>query len=95
MREPNTPHLYEFGICGRVPGSQNQLVLSLETPGHLKKVPGIFQTYFYKSQNVEFQKKCRFGQGWAPKNDEGPLNTISKILDMGSISSRKHEIEMW
>ena len=37
MVEPQPPDLYDFGIFGRVPGSQNQLLLSLETPGHLNK----------------------------------------------------------
>ena len=37
MGEPETPHFYDFGISGRVPGSQNQLFLFLETPGYLTK----------------------------------------------------------
>ena len=37
MGEPKTPHFYNFGISERVPGSQNQYYLSLETPGHLNK----------------------------------------------------------
>ena len=45
MGGTETPHLYDFGIFGRVPEPQNQLYLSLETPGHLnqiKKTPGTF-----------------------------------------------------
>ena len=30
-----------------------------------------------------------------PKNDEDPSNKILKILNMGPISTRKHEMEMW
>ena len=37
MGEPQTPHFYDFGISGRVPEPQNQLFLSLETPGHPTK----------------------------------------------------------
>ena len=36
MGEPETPHVYDVGIFERVPGSRNQLFLSLETPGYLK-----------------------------------------------------------
>ena len=35
--EPQTPHFYDFGILERVPGAQNQLFLSFETPGYLNK----------------------------------------------------------
>ena len=37
MGEPETPHFYDFGICGRVQTPQHQLFLSLQTPGHLNK----------------------------------------------------------
>ena len=43
MGETQNPHFYDFVTLGRVPGSQNQQVLSLETPGYLKKsrqIPG-------------------------------------------------------
>ena len=54
MGEPQTPHFHDFRISGRVPGSQNQLFISLETPGYLKqikKIPGIFsKILFSKSQ---------------------------------------------
>ena len=36
MGEPETPHLYDFWTLGRVPGSENQLFLSLETPRYQK-----------------------------------------------------------
>ena len=44
MGETKTPHFYDFGILGRVPGSQNQL-FSFEAPGHrnkIKQIPGTF-----------------------------------------------------
>ena len=56
MGEPETHHFYDFGISGRVPGSQNQLFLFVETPGHLKEgsIPGTYfaKYYLYKSQNL-------------------------------------------
>ena len=38
MGETKSPHFYDFGISGRVTGSQSQIFLSLETPGHLKQI---------------------------------------------------------
>ena len=38
MGETKTPPFYDFWIWGRVPEPQNQLFLSLETPGHLQKI---------------------------------------------------------
>ena len=37
MGEAQTPHFYDFGIFEPVTKPQNQLVLSLETPGYLTK----------------------------------------------------------
>ena len=34
---------------------------------------------------------CQFWKRRAPKNDEDPFNKIFKILNMGSISIKKHE----
>ena len=34
---------------------------------------------------------CKFEKTQAPTNDEDPSDEILKILDMGSISTRKHE----
>ena len=38
MGETKTPHFYDFGIFEPVTEPQNQLFLSLETPGHLQKI---------------------------------------------------------
>ena len=38
MGEAQTPHFYDFGIFEPVAKPQNQHYLSLETPGHLKKI---------------------------------------------------------
>ena len=45
MGESKNRHFYDFEIWGRVPEPQNQLFLSLGTPGDLKKSrtnPGTF-----------------------------------------------------
>ena len=49
--EPKNPHFCDFGIFEPVTKPQNQLFLSLETPGYLKqinKIPGTF------SKNIMF-----------------------------------------
>ena len=48
MGGPRTPHFYDFGTFERAPSSQNQLSLSLETPGHqkeTKETPKTFQKH--------------------------------------------------
>ncbi len=107
MGEPNNPHFYDFWIFGHVPKPQNQLFLSLETPGYLNKTKknhwNIFQTYYlYKSQNFENpqfwhsskRRTAKHDEDLTPKNNEDPFNKILRILDMRSISSRKHEMEI-
>ena len=37
MGEAQTPHFYDFGVSEPVTKPQNQLFVSLETPGHLSK----------------------------------------------------------
>ena len=45
-------------------------------------------------ENLDFMF-CQFWKRRAPKHDETPSNKISKLLDMGPISSQKHEIGHW
>ena len=56
MGEPESPSFYDFRIFGRVPGSQNQYHLSLETPGYQKQIKGnpcnIFQHSIFGKFNV-------------------------------------------
>ena len=91
MGEPKNPQFHDFGILGRVQTPPNQLFLSLETPGHLKKskrVPKHCQKYdLYKLKKLEIQQFDNFGEKRVPGNDEDPLNNILKNMDMGSISS--------
>ena len=44
-----------------------------------------------KLRNYEHQAFWNFGKRWGPDKYEDPPNEFLKILDMGSISSRKHE----
>ena len=50
MGETKTPQLYDFGIFEPVTKPQNQLFLSLGTPGHLNKIKkhpwNIFEKYY-------------------------------------------------
>ena len=98
MGESKNLHFYDFGIWGRVPAPQNQYYLSLEARGDFKKAK-INQTHFWKTPYIFhiFQNvgNCKIGKSWAPRNLDDPFNKILKIMDMGSIFSRKHEMEIW
>ena len=48
MGETKTPHIYDFRIFEPVTKPQNQLILSLETPGHRTKKQATIPTYFLK-----------------------------------------------
>ena len=56
MGETKNPNFFDFGIYGSVPEPQNQLFLTLETPGHLdksrKNLEHAQAYYFYKSQKI-------------------------------------------
>ena len=96
MGEPKNPHFDDFGILGRVQTPRNQLFLSSETPGHLKQIkmiPGAFY-FFYKSQSSETPKNINLRK-YGHRKNEDPFNKILKILDMGVISSRRHEMTIW
>ena len=51
MGETKTPHFYDFGIFEPVTKPQNQHYLSLETPGHSKKIKknpwNMLETYYF------------------------------------------------
>ena len=87
MGEPKNPHVYDFGILGRVPEPQNQYYLSLETPRYLqhsKKKRIIFKNiYIIKSQLFGNPDVRPFPKRRAPKTPADPSNEILKILDIG------------
>ncbi len=49
----------------------------------------------FVSLNFLETPKCQISKRRASENDEHPRQQIFKILDMGSISIKKHEIEIW
>ena len=52
----------------------------------------MFKIYeFYISQIFGFPQCWNYWKRRKPHNDEDPSNTILDILDMGPISTRKHE----
>ena len=81
-----------FGLGRRDHDSQNQYSLSLETPGYSDKFnKNLFGANLTMSEiMVCFCRKRR-----GPKNPDDPSNVFLKILKMGSISSRKHEMGTW
>ena len=52
----------------------------------------------YSFLEIAEARKSNFCKSWtsrAAENPDDPSNNILKILDMGSISSRKHEMKFW
>ena len=95
MGETKTHHFYDFGISGRVHTFQKQLILSLETPGHLNKSRIIFGLFLcFITIVLENQRFYYSRKGGRLNSDEDPSNTILKILDMRSISPRKHGMDI-
>ena len=95
MGEPRNLHFYDFGIFGRVPEPQHQLILSLETPVYLNKSKKIQNDYF--SKHHKFGSPCfvnfrKDGRRQFPTN---PFSKILKTLDMGSITIKTHEMDIW
>ena len=95
MGETETPHFYDLGISGRVPEPHNQLFLSLETPGYLKQIKKkqhlLGNIMFCKYKTVGAPNMWHFPKRRAPDNSDDPSN---QILDMGSISSRKLNVNL-
>ena len=59
----------------------------------LKKNPKcVSEEYLWKSPNLVNRAFGEFGKRRAPENPEESFNKLLKILNMGSISSRKHEM---
>ena len=78
MGESQNPHFHDFGSFGRVPGSQNQVLLSLVTPGYLKE--------FKKSANHVWKYLfCKFHFSGHLKHEhigKGPHPRMMKIRIM-------------
>ena len=98
MGEPRTPHFYNLRIFECVPEPQNQLFLFLETPGHLKKSKKQARTIFdfvYKFPNFEQTNILTSLEKTGAEQSDSPCKKILKALEMGSISSWKHDMEIW
>ena len=100
MGEPQTPHFYDFGILGRVAEPQIQYDLFLKTQDTFKKskkAPKLFLENIIWG-NVNVLGSPNLGCCWKRRtsgNPDDPFNKLLKILEMGSISFRKHEIGIW
>ena len=77
---------------------QHQYYLSLETPGRLNKFKNIpwdiLKNIVFINLRCSGTSIYRFLKRRAPKNDEDSRNKIFKIIDMRSISIKKHEIDI-
>ena len=92
------PHFYDLEIFGPVPEPQKQLCFSLETPGYKsREIPKHFEKHisFINLEISEILVVDIFWKGGHRTKNDDPSNQILNILDMGSISSRKHEMVIW
>ena len=88
-----------LGPSGRVHDSQNQLCLTLGPPNgsnSFKQNPKTFlkDTCFVNLKNLEIQSVHKIGKDRA-RNPDNPSEKFLKILHGVSISSRKHEMELF
>ena len=95
--KPKTPHFYDFGIWGRALELQNHLISFLETQDtfkHPRTIPksSVKKISFEISKSWR-SKRLRTMEKAGAVNPDDPFNEFLKILDMGSISSRQHEME--
>ena len=97
MGEPENPHSYDFEISGHVPEPKNQYYLSLETQDTFQNPRNIivFEILCYKVQDVVIRQFVFFWKMRVPSNPNDPSNNFLETLDIGSISSRKHEMKSW
>ena len=78
------------GPSGRVTESQTPLFLTLEPPSYFKK-SGKLPKHFSKT-TWEIGMFNRFGKDMCQTNNGGPSYNFLKILNIGSICSKKHEM---
>ena len=87
-----------FGPSGRDHDSPNQMFPILETPREFKqfkkKQKPFGNNFFWKYEMSEFEI-LKMLENMCPDNSEDPSNTFSNILDVGSISLKKHAMEAW
>ena len=88
------------GSSGRGHGPQNQLHSTADTPKLFQIIQETIPNHFWKILSLEISKFCEseISKCWnrrGPGNTKDPSDKFLKILHLGSIPSRKHEMEIW
>ena len=88
-----------FGIYERVLSSEKQLFVFLETPGYLtpfKKIPNHVRNacFFVNLKMLEIQVFENIGKTETEQSESIRSSKLLEIFDMGSISSRKSEMDI-
>ena len=89
MGEPKNLHFYDFGIYGRPPSPKPTIFISGDTRTH-KTNQETNRSIF---TIIMFPIVWQFWGRRAPTKDDDASNKLLKILDMGSISIKEHEME--
>ena len=98
MGKSRTPHSHDFGIFGRAHEPQNQYYFIFGDTKILQETEdnpeSVSKEYSWKSPNVKIEHFENIGKDESRKNDN-PSNKLLKILNRGSISFEKHEIDFF
>ena len=94
---PKPPNSMISGLLS--PGEPSFMDFTNNTSKHIRQCGNIFETYYlYKYQIREkhfLNSLDQILKTQAPTNDEDSSQKCSKIFDMRSVSSKKHEMEIW
>ena len=86
----------DFWTCPFFPKPIIFIFGDTRTPKTKQEIPTYFRKIlFYKSRNIGIPNVWQCSKRQAPDNDEYLSNEILSVLDMGSISIQKHEMEIW
>ena len=86
------------GPSGRVHGPENQLYLTLDTPNCFKRPSKNEQfpkKHVRESRHIGKQAFEHFWKRRGPTNHEDAFLTFLNILNMGPISTKRHEMDVW
>ena len=92
MGQSQHPQFYDWWAFGHVHEHQHQLFLSLETPGHLTN-PRNSTRFLINFKTFEIHTFENVRKGGHHKSRRSS-DKILKILDMRSMSSKKHEMDI-
>ena len=100
LGETESPSFHDLGIFGRVHDSQNRTIFIFGRTRTLQIVQeqsGITleKNIFGTSKQFKHTFSLNLWKRRAPANHEVPSHKFLNILNMGSISSRKPEMEFW